>query len=600
MIKKIQVYFIFLFVLSVQISFGQTAGQFPPHLPQIVPVSPEAASLGKFGDVPVNLSIGKLNYFIPLYTIKVGDFTYPIYLQYNSTGLKAEEDPALVGLGWTLNAEGMITRQVRGLNDDKANGYLHFGQDIINHESGYPNSQWWHDYFQNSIRRVADTEPDKFIVNAGNHQATFFFNEYQEAIFYPNTNDKVVYYASGNKMDSLRITNDKGIKYHFRTPEETEIDENEMMPEYFSSWKLDLIDFPNSLQKIKFHYKKDMDSLSNIYKKTTHSEARYEGVVPYELQSILMPIVTETSTLQKILENIEFPNGKIVFVTDVVPPTSKSRNRYYLKEIQIYTGSNNNYSLLKKYIFEYDNLESNFKLLKRIRLLDPNDNEQPFYSFDYYDEAVVPEDIPYTSQDSWGYYNGKRNNSLIYGDRSVNLHATRLGALKTIHYPTGGMTDIEYELNKVYYLDPLFQFAGQCASTPYTNNLNIHASSAGLFPQDALTTLTIDRDQTIRVYFYATAGGQYAEANADMDVLSGSAQCNPYATCNEGCAMHESAWQEMTGSVNDQNTGDSDGDEMDTNPNSNSTVEHNFHVSYYEVTAGTILQFSVSATAQCH
>lgn len=49
------------------------------NLPTVAPVSPEAASLGKYGDLPVNLATGRINYTIPIFTIKEGNFELPIY-----------------------------------------------------------------------------------------------------------------------------------------------------------------------------------------------------------------------------------------------------------------------------------------------------------------------------------------------------------------------------------------------------------------------------------------------------------------------------------------------------------------------------------------
>ena len=103
-----------------------------PTLPQVVPVSPEAASLGKYGEIPVNLASGKINYTIPLYTIDVNGFQWPIYLSYNYNGLVVEQDPPMTGLGWDLMATGRITRQVRGMPDERGGrSYLSYKKDVI-------------------------------------------------------------------------------------------------------------------------------------------------------------------------------------------------------------------------------------------------------------------------------------------------------------------------------------------------------------------------------------------------------------------------------------------------------------------------------------
>src|SRR5882762_9200878 len=73
-------------------------------LPQLTPQSPNAASLGKYGDIPVSLANGMANVSIPLYTIKVGSFELPVTLSYHNNGLKVDEIPSYAGLGWDIQA----------------------------------------------------------------------------------------------------------------------------------------------------------------------------------------------------------------------------------------------------------------------------------------------------------------------------------------------------------------------------------------------------------------------------------------------------------------------------------------------------------------
>src|ERR1700761_6632744 len=89
-----------------------------------IPASPDAAALGKFGSIPVGPYTGTANISIPLYTIKSGDLTLPVSLGYHSSGNKVEEMASSVGLGWSLNAGGVITRSIRGLADEEYNGFL--------------------------------------------------------------------------------------------------------------------------------------------------------------------------------------------------------------------------------------------------------------------------------------------------------------------------------------------------------------------------------------------------------------------------------------------------------------------------------------------
>ena len=91
--------------------------QFDPK-PQIQQPSPDAQPLGKFGEIPVDLFTGRINIDIPIYTIKYHDIEVPISISYHGGGIKVTDESGSVGLGWTLNAGGVISIIVRGMPDN--------------------------------------------------------------------------------------------------------------------------------------------------------------------------------------------------------------------------------------------------------------------------------------------------------------------------------------------------------------------------------------------------------------------------------------------------------------------------------------------------
>lgn len=98
----------------------QGANAFANLNPKYHTASPNASTLGVYGEVPVNLSTGQINLSIPLYDLKYHDISVPINLSYNYTGFKPNEPPSWVGLGWCLNAGGVITRIKHGEVDEAA------------------------------------------------------------------------------------------------------------------------------------------------------------------------------------------------------------------------------------------------------------------------------------------------------------------------------------------------------------------------------------------------------------------------------------------------------------------------------------------------
>ncbi len=90
---------------------------------QLIPPSANAAALGQYGFSEANLYSGTVQFSIPIYTIKNGDISVPISMSYNHAGLKVDERATWVGLGWTMQAGGVITKVVRGLDDESPTGY---------------------------------------------------------------------------------------------------------------------------------------------------------------------------------------------------------------------------------------------------------------------------------------------------------------------------------------------------------------------------------------------------------------------------------------------------------------------------------------------
>ena len=105
-----------LFFIGLVCSSLIILAQAPDEM-DVIPPSPTAASLGEYGEFPVSLYSGLPTISIPLYEIEVGDYSLPITLDYHSAGVKVEEMAGWVGLGWSFNAGGVITRSVRGLDE---------------------------------------------------------------------------------------------------------------------------------------------------------------------------------------------------------------------------------------------------------------------------------------------------------------------------------------------------------------------------------------------------------------------------------------------------------------------------------------------------
>src|SRR5688572_1229985 len=95
--------------------------------------SPDAATLGKFGQIPVSYFNGTTQISVPLYELNYRDINVPISLNYNSSGNMPDNQPGWVGLGWSLQHGGCIIRSTNGYPDEEG----------INHPYGAPGYNYY-------------------------------------------------------------------------------------------------------------------------------------------------------------------------------------------------------------------------------------------------------------------------------------------------------------------------------------------------------------------------------------------------------------------------------------------------------------------------
>lgn len=106
---------IFIAVLFANFAYGQDGNKIA--IPQLTPPAPNATALAQYADVPVSKYSGVPNISIPIYTIDTDGFQLPINLSYHASGIKVAQEASSAGLGWVLNTGGVITRQIRGIED---------------------------------------------------------------------------------------------------------------------------------------------------------------------------------------------------------------------------------------------------------------------------------------------------------------------------------------------------------------------------------------------------------------------------------------------------------------------------------------------------
>ncbi|MEL4309179.1 hypothetical protein, partial [Joostella sp. CR20] len=473
-----------------------TSCVFGQDLPSIVPPSPEAAALGKYVDMPVTTSTGIPNISIPLYEINHGDLTLPISISYHAGGIRVEEIASRVGLGWSLNAGGIVSRTMRGLPDDVPGvGYMYETRkvsDIRNDYNKLGSSAIYED-IQSSELGGTDLEPDIFSFSFMGYSGKFMFDQNSRVFVqmpFSNMKIKPIYDSANLKtIVGWVFTAPDGVKFYFGISEDktdvavdvsTSADmfnyttsglslsrDGKSIPNFISSWHLVDIVSPKG-NNIHFEY--GVELFSNTLKTSE------QLIIEKNCLSSGYSVSFSTSLVQqRVLEKVSFGDNHIEFVSDEVSRMDLSGSKS-LKDIFVFV--NGGQTAIKQYRFNYDYFTSKLEEGRwrnignpqerryRLKLLSvqeigENNISKPPYKFEY-NNILLPSRFS-NAQDYWGFYNGKESNqnlipsvrlaSGIYhnnAERSVAPLSAKASTISKIHYPTGGSIEYSFESNRTY------------------------------------------------------------------------------------------------------------------------------------------------------
>jgi hypothetical protein len=178
--------FLWLFIFGL----GSQAQDPPPNDANSSSLGGSATAASKMSDIPVNYYTGIPSISIPLYNYAHHNgLNLGISLQYaDAGGVKVEEIPTQAGLGWYLQAGGVITRTVRGLPDDiSANGYMYAAATPADFRpNGYK-------YYHDSL----DAQQDVFQYDINGRTGKFYIGKNKQIVTVPLSKLRIAYTTSG-------------------------------------------------------------------------------------------------------------------------------------------------------------------------------------------------------------------------------------------------------------------------------------------------------------------------------------------------------------------------------------------------------------------
>ena len=453
--------------------------------------TPEAAAFAKYGDVDVNMYTGTPNISVPIYTHKGRELDLPISLSYDASGIKVNQLPGTVGLGWSLNVGGRISRMVNGLPDDYVslgngvqpyhswynptikgkmdeyvkNGYA-FGYRMAGSKT-FGTEQLAEDYlhFLNQVHtQEYETQPDYYNLSVMGLNETFVLDLASKTPYSlnnPNTkisrNVGTVSEASLGGVQTFTVTSENGTVYTFAAVEQTQLrkmTDNGISNWEFgrnvtftSSWYLTKIVSPTGKDTYTFEYQSYTNNRTQDYSTGTSEAVTVVHDEFNDRTTSIQYATTQTNFWNlKVLSKITH-NQKVILDATVVSSILNGPDAG-ITDINIYNDGNLNSGtdLSKSYHFNYDYFKAGAGVqislaqkdrlrlkLDAIDIKDQNNQHEQSYSFDYIDENNIAE-LGTWGQDYLGYYNGFDDNQYLYVTSTTS--ETRYPKSKGMDFPS--------------------------------------------------------------------------------------------------------------------------------------------------------------------
>ena len=226
-----QISILILFLLSCLNIIAQS--EYAQLKSDIIAHSPEADAMAKYTALPVTLYSGMPNISVPVYSLKTARFNLPISLSYNYNGYKPMEEASSVGLGWSVQGSGVITRIIKGVMDENDASIYHY-DDFLNLSM----LNFKQEILADIAQGHADAEPDLYIFNFNGHSGKFILVK-GKAYLFPAQNLRIDPYGEG-----FQITTEEGDHYSFQDFEMTyhkNLQGDPYIPTHKSAWYLSQI-----------------------------------------------------------------------------------------------------------------------------------------------------------------------------------------------------------------------------------------------------------------------------------------------------------------------------------------------------------------------
>ncbi|KMQ67729.1 hypothetical protein ACM39_12885 [Chryseobacterium sp. FH2] len=358
---------------------------------------PSVSSLATYTDAPVSLATGVPDVNFPLLGLSSNDknIAANLSLQYHPLNMDTTEAGSEVGIGWSMFAGGVISREIVDELDER---YDDTGF------SGYKKNKFNDIYYYNlpgisgkfKFERNTDTNTFQVVNLTPNHIK----------IEYTRDNNTATLITT-----SFTITDDNGYKYIFDDFSQNRSYNHPLLSGtlFKSAFYLTQIKNANNVELLNFTYQKDNKN------KPGTGELLYQFC---KLKTITSPGI-----------------GSIVIDYNYDTPLEGTMNDpYSITKVSL---KNNNMGIISQYGFEYSMQVENKRTLTRINKINlSNPTGTP----------LETTKLLYTEY----YFNSNLGEDRACSANPTNPNTTPVGTLYKVILPTGGMVEYNFEANQYY------------------------------------------------------------------------------------------------------------------------------------------------------
>ncbi|MFD2582667.1 hypothetical protein ACFSR6_09220 [Pedobacter vanadiisoli] len=448
-------------------------------LKKMLPTSPEAAMLGRFGDIPIGYYTGTADISIPFYTIRESNVEIPVVLRYHGSGIKVEDEASNVGLGWSLEPGGSIIKIISGKEDPVDGDYLpirdatgysflksHSIQGVYNERNSldlWPcNTTYSGDNFQTiAFLEQNEGQPDIFQYSFAGYSGKFYINpETHNIVLIDKSADIEFIYNAPTGWVAKTMD---GNKFYFNSMERAT--PNYMLYDNSSlTFKLTKVEVNNG-KEINLSYV-DGFYTNWSYSESYHSEYPLSNVpgfvehtssTPMHYTKTLKTISTGEVIVEFNLEDRDDLDGgntqgiaghKRIASVDIKDAQTLQKKKSFTLTYDYFNSGfvggsykgNNSGNLV------YAPTDTKRLKLLSVREYGYNESGQAIpaqpYIFSYDESVQLPLKTSF-ARDFWGYYNGQNNTKLIpdlsffYYSGDTDYGSSPQGTIEAILTPNG-------------------------------------------------------------------------------------------------------------------------------------------------------------------